>query len=358
MNPAILVLVCLCILALFFQKSKILTCIIFFFIWTLAWTRLQPDYVNYEIMYNLEINKDLGYYGLSLLFKKIGFDYFSCRLIILAAGWSIYLWFIIKFARRCSLVAALYLCTVSFYDTEQNRNFFGFALCLIGISALFKDYTVKGLIKFGFWVLLGTSMHSMNFFFFVFGLLNKNVLKRVSKVQLVLIAAFFAGALWFLFSQVIIDKIEAYDLGVSSLTKNLLIILFIVNIIFIIFVRKFRLKSSITKTLTISQKKYSISENNILYFNLALFALLPAAFYSLSALRVYRYMEILNLSYVTDKLASKWPLTNIGLNFLIILYGASFGIVAYLMHSSSYWDVVLPEFYANEFYAWISAYLL
>lgn len=350
MNTVVILFIIFAVAGLSFHKSKILTTVIFFFIWTMAWTDLQPDYYNYLQMYNYEEADDYGYLLLMIIFKHWGFDYFDFRLVLLAVGWTIYAWFIIKYAKKCSLVAALYMCTVSFYDTVQNRNFFGFALCLIGISFLIEKNNFKSKILFILMVLTAASIHITCCFFLLFLIFDKNFLSKASMPLKVGISVALLLVLYYYYAE-IESKIAAYDVGVSTTTKLLLILLFIANFLFIKYSSSFRTSQKVLQKFNKAQEIYSISPNkNIVFYNMALFVLLPASIMSLNALRFYRYMEILNLCYITDRLNAKTAFHRILLTIAILVYAASFGLVSYLMHSTSYLSVVLPPFLDNQFY--------
>lgn len=341
----------LSILGLFIQQSKILTCIIFIFIWTLAWTTKQPDYINYEISYNNGFNTDLGYSYVSGIFKSIGLTYFEFRLILLGFAWLIYATFIIRFAKRCSLVAVLYLWTTSIYDMVQNRNFLAFSICLIGLSLILIRPSYRNQLIYILLIILASSIHITSLFFMIFFFANKNFINSVSRSTIIIISIISALVILFLFTTNVSNKLSSYDVGVSNLTRLLLIILFLFNFLFIRYVSNFKCDTSFQYSLTAQQNDFSSKQfSPIYYYNIALFLLLPAAFMSLNAMRIYRYMGILNISYVSNKLHSHILFDNVFYTLLIILYASSFALVSYLMHSTSFLQVVIPPFQYNIFY--------
>ena len=351
MNTPLVLLILVTLLCLFFQRSKLITCLTFFFIWTLSWTESQPDYSNYHTMYFDETSTDIGYAWITLLGNTVGWDYFTFRLVFLGVGWIIYAWFIIKFSKRCALISVIYLWTLSVYDMVQNRNFVAFAICLIGISLLFRNQSLKNQFCFFIIILIASSIHVTCAFFLLFLVLNKNILERLSKFQIFISSVICAIILLFFFTQQILYKIDNYDTGVSTLTKTLLLLLFITNIVFIYYVKRFRTWDKWIEKLSYSQRSYSfINKDTIWKYNVALLLLLPASFMSLSALRIFKYSGLLNVCYASNRLETHYFFNNVFLTLLLIVYSGSFSLVSYMMHALSFLHVVMPPFYDNIFY--------
>lgn len=352
MNSPIIILILVTVLCILFQKSKLVTCLTFVFIWTLSWTSNQPDYANYQIMFLDETSSDIGYAWISRISKNIGLDYYSFRLLFLAVGWIIYAWFIIRFSKRCALVSAIYLWTMSLFDMVQNRNFVAFSICLIGISMLFENQSLRKQIHFFVSILIASSIHITCAFFLIFLVLNKNTLSKLSKFQICLFSVICAAILIIFFSKEISTKVDNYDTGVSTLTKGLLLLLFIFNIAYINYVKHLIPNKFAIQNLSSWQKSYSVDNKNTMWmYNIALCLLLPASFMSLSALRIFRYSGIMNICYSINRVNTKLLSLNLILTIILIIYSCSYLLVSYLMHKTSFLLILYPPFYSNDFYA-------
>lgn len=353
MNTPLTLLVIITIFCLLFQKSKLLTVLCFFFIWTLAWTTKQPDYANYQLMFDNSDATDLGFRWLTNFAKSFKLDYFTFRLIFLAIGWSIYCWFVLKYAKRCSLTAIIYLWTGSLYDMVQNRNFVAFSICLIGICYLFKTQkmTTRRQIVYAGFVLLASSIHVTCAFFLILLIFNKITINKFSPVQIGFICLVAVIVFYYIFSDIVTEKILNYDTGVSVTTKFAVILLFTLNLAFIRYARNYNPRNNKVSCSDKDKMYLTTLQNNTLIINSALLLLLPAAFMSMSALRVYRYIGIINFSYVTNKIKSQNTIKSLFLTLLILVYSSSFFIVVYMMHLSSFMLVIFPPFYDNIFYS-------
>lgn len=346
-----IILGCLTLLCLIFQKSKFLTLITFIFLWTLSWTKSQTDFNNYEIMYLQGEASDVGYYFLTYIFYNLGFDYYEFRLFFLGIGWSIYAWFIIKYSKKCAFTTIIYLWTVALFDMEQNRNFVAFSICLIGLTFILKNRSLKNQLRFATTILIASSFHITCAYFLIFLFLDKEIISKLSFTKIAIIIIVIASVLIYFFSKQISDKVENYNTGVSTLSKILITLLLLCNYLFIRFVRNRKISLKNIIQLTTSQYNLAIRDKEKIYlYNAGIFLLLPAAFMALSSLRIYRYMEILNLCYITDRLTSRSLTHRLFFNIITIIYSGSFLLVSYYMHLNSFLIVILAPFYDNDFY--------
>lgn len=352
MTIIIIILGIISLSCLIFQKSKSLTLITFLFLWTLSWTRSQTDFNNYEIMYLQGDASDIGYAIITHIFYRLGVDYYEFRLFFLAIGWSIYAWFTIKYSKKCAFTSIVYLWTVALFDMEQNRNFVAFSICLVGLTFIIKNHSLKNQIKFASTVLIASLFHITCAYFLIFLFLDKRVISKLSPIKILIILFICGGLLLYFFSRQISDKVENYNTGVSVLSKVLITVLLICNFLFIRFVKERKLSSRIIHQLTTPQYNLTVYDKDKIYlYNAGLFLLLPAAFMALSSLRIYRYMEILNLCYITDRLTSQSLIKRTFFNILTIVYSGSFLLVSYYMHLNSFSIVILSPFYDNDFYS-------
>lgn len=347
MNIVIQIFIVLVVLGLIFQRSKLLTVAVFFFIWTLSWNTSLPDYVNYEAGYLMGTFHDKGYEFLSKIFNEAGADYYLFRRCFIGFGLLIYLFFTLRYAKRCSLVSVLYMCTMSFYDIVQNRNFLGFVLCLIGISLIISHDTRKYKILYAAIVTFAATIHITTIFYMLFLLINKKMIEKCPKIVLVLMGLVIVFIIQNAFSYEYDLMMERYDVGVSNLTRSLLLVLFTGNFLFVRYWNKREPSGSMTRP----QRLYTLNTNEtVFYFNIAILLLFPAAFMSLNALRLYKYLALLNYTFVSNKFSMSFGFSYIAQTLVIVLYAMTYGIVGYLMHSTTYFDIVESIFYQNLFY--------
>jgi hypothetical protein len=330
----------------FVQRSKILALIIFFFVWTLAWTTTLPDYVNYKYGFEHETFKDVGYQYVSSLFLNYGVPFFNFMISFIGAGIVILALFVIKFAKRCSLVSALYLWTTARYDIVQYRNFVAFTIILIGVYVLIQYKNKISRIIFGALTLVAASVHVTTIFYAMFVVADKRFIRKVSKIWLVILVVSVAVLGNYFFADVLDSKFERYDVGVSMLTRTLLSVLFIGNLIFIIYVNKRQNSSKLTR----AQSQYvDPNVNFVVLANTFLMILIPAAFLSLNAMRIFRYMAIINLIFISNKFSDR-VFGIVGNTIVIILYSAIYAFICYVMHISEYQNIIDSITYDNLFY--------
>jgi hypothetical protein len=312
----------------------------------LAWTTTLPDYNNYLYGYEHETFTDVGYQFVSSLFLNVGIEYFDFKMTFIGLGVAILAWFVIKFAKRCSLVASLYLCTTSIYDIVQYRNFVAFSICLIGFYVLVVYKNKISRIVFGAISLLAASVHVTTLFYAIFFMADKRFIQKISKVWLIIIVAIIAIVGNYYFAGVLESKFERYDVGVSMLTRTLLVSLFIGNLFFILYVNKRKNSAK----LSIAQSQYvDTTINFVVLANTFLLVLLPAAFLSLNALRIFRYMAIINFVFVSNKFSNR-NLGIVGNTVVTLVYSIVYFEVAYLMHSSSFNIIIDTIFNDNLFF--------
>jgi hypothetical protein len=175
---------------------------------------------------------------------------------------------------------------------------------------------------------------------------DKRFIQKISKIWLIIIVAIFAIVGNYYFAGALESKLERYEVGVSMLTRTLLVSLFIGNWFFIRYVNKRKNSAK----LSISQSQYvDTTINFVVLANTFLLILLPAAFLSLNAMRIFRYMAIINFTFVTNKFSNR--IIGIAWNTAVtIMYAAIYLCVTYLMHSSSYDLIIEGIFNDNLFF--------
>jgi hypothetical protein len=194
--------------------------------------------------------------------------------------------------------------------------------------------------------LVSASIHVTTIFFSIFVIADRRLSKHISKGWLIFIIAviFLIGNYYF--AAELDSKLERYDYGVSLLTRTLLVVLFIGNLFFIRLVNN----QSMPSNLTTAQFQYiDRNVNLVVIANTLLLILLPAAFMNLNALRIFRYLAIVNFVFVTNKFgnssANIW-----GHTFVAIMYAMAYAYISYLMHSTSFKIIIDTIFNDNLFF--------
>ena len=143
---------------------------------------------------------------------------------------------------------------------------------------LISKKSVFGKILYVGLVLLASTIHISISFYLIFLFADKKILARIPKIVLIVVALIFVIVLQYMFSSQYALMVERYDVGVSTLTKSLLVVLFVSNLVFI----KIWNSNKGDSWLSTLQSQYVRNKGElVLYFNIALLLVLPAAFMSL-----------------------------------------------------------------------------
>ena len=347
MNILILLFIVLSILGLIFKRSKFLTSIILFFIWILAWNESLPDFYNYQVSYLNHTFSDLGYGLLCSIFDNLGYNYLEFKLIIYAlALYSLYN-FIIKYSYCCSLIASLYLINFSILDIEQCRNFFAFSLFLNALP-FFIDWDIfSSIIKYFIITLLAAYIHVSILFYISFLLINKNSL---SNIKCVIIGSIICFIILYVASGLLVERTTLYMQETSSLTKQLVVLTFLINLGLIYLYDKRIINHLALRSVSVSSSQkpllyISNGSQMVLFINITLIFLLPLVFNSLSFLRLYRYIGIVNIIFISNIILIKHKLFD---GIKLYIYAFTYLCIIYAMHSTSLVTKVVPLiFYDN-----------
>ena len=140
------------------------------------------DQHYYKLSYEGSITTgyfERGYYLLTVLFRKIGFNYQQFKLIMAILS-------VLLIARSLSgldinyvLVLVLYFCSAFQTDLEQTRNFFAMSVVIYSLHFLFEDNRhPANSLKYCIGILLAASIHTASLFFLIFLFCrNKDVFK-------------------------------------------------------------------------------------------------------------------------------------------------------------------------------------
>jgi hypothetical protein len=148
------------------------------------------------------------------------------------------------------------------------------------------------------------------------------------------------------FADVLESKFERYDVGVSVLTRSLLIMLFIGNLFFIRYVSK----RPNSLQLTALQSQYvDTNVNFVVLANTFLMILIPAAFLSLNAMRIFRYMAIINFVFISNKFSNRTSGV-VGNTMVSIMYASIYAFICYVMHIEEFQHIIEAITKGNLFY--------
>ncbi len=335
-------------LGIVIRRSKLLTSLLLAFAWVLTWNTTTADHANYESIYRSLDFRDYGYSLLCNIFNILNVDFLTFKLIISAIIYVIIYKFINKYAYYNCLVAALYLLFLSQLDIVQFRNFIAFGIYLLAIPYLLKETSVSKMIYCGI-VLLATTVHASMLFYLCFVFVNKKVLTSAKNIILGSIASLFLFAITFFIGFDLEDRIDQYSQATSSLTKYVMVGMFVLNLIYIyIYKRRIRNydQSVALEKLSDTQYAYTVNPADIvLFMNIAIFLILPLALNSLNYIRLFRFLSLFNFIYVLNIYRLKPYIYDW---ILVIIYGATFLVLVFFMHMMSFtYGIMEPIFYEN-----------
>lgn len=339
------------------QRSKVLTILIYFFMWTLMWTKYTADYMAYfNIYYSPFEFRDIGYMLLCSIGRGLGLSFFEFFISLGLLATSIYCWFTLKYARKNSMVAAMFLLFISLFDIVQFRNFLGFAIVLCFIPLLF-DPTRNKLILYGIGVALASTVHMTMSFYMIFIFMNKDWFstKNIRKILIPLIILSIGLYIGFdYYTSRAENLITMYNKRTSDLTKWMIALLLIGNVVFVYCWSR----RSVELDLNESQSRFALSKGKVeTLMNFSLLFLFPLSFQSLTVMRLYKYMAIVNFAFISNHMAryTNWKL--LPQTFIVAIYGLSYLILFIFIHGPYFIKgVAKPIFFTNSFWPTFFSY--
>lgn len=335
------------------QRSKFLTVVIFLFTWTLLWNTRTADYGSYLEIYTLNEFRDGGYSVLCAIGRMLGLSFFQFYLTICGLSLFIYCRFTLKYARCCSLVAALYLLFISFFDIVQFRNFVAFSIVLLALPKLFVNGRYN-IIIFCTAVALAATIHVTMLFYLVFPFMNRDVFRFANfkryliPLFLLLIAMYFGVSM---FEDRLNTITTTYNKGVSIYTTILIFLIVGGNIAYLwIWTNR-----PATEPLTPEQESFSENPKDlVLFFNIAMVLLIPIAFKSMTIFRLFKYMAIVNFAFVSNKFINPKSFKILSQTFVITLYGLFYLVLFFYIHIAQFIPrVMLPILTRNLFWEFL-----
>ncbi len=336
------------LLGFYKKSSRILTAVILFFVWILSWNNSLGDFDAYELYYNSDLTdfRDIGYYVLTNYLFRFGLSFLQTKLVIMAFSLCILYRFIVKYSVWHTLVASLYLLTFCFYDIEQYRNFFAFSLVLLGLIFLFDNkYKAYSKIIFAICVLVGFTIHASVIVFLMFLIIDKNTFKSLKNFVLrlflpSLIAVYFMSKSISMVS----ERVEYYENAISQFSKIMVVAMYVLNAIYIY--TNSRKKPSFSNTFIegfVNDENSTMPVANVLFF-----ITLPFVFQSLNYLRLFKYLCVINVVYLSNLLFDTDCLRISHRKVAVLSIYAFFVLgIFYFMHPSFFDKVLQPLLFNN-----------
>ena len=337
------------IYALFFKQSKIVAISSFIFAWILSINTSLGDYATYEkyYLYNYSDFRDIGYYFLSSFFQTIGLNFLQFKMVVLAAGFTILCRFVIKYSVNCAFVSLIYLLFYSFYDIEQFRNFIAFCLVVQGLDFLLQNpLKIQSKIIYLCFVVLGGSLHVTVLFFMAFALIDESIFLSIKNLILKMILPLIL-IFYIVLSNMdnVFTRIEMYGTHISAFSESILILMYALSIIY---VWSYDWKKTIIpyehNIIT-----YTCNKNHfILIANFVFLLTLPLAVQNLNYLRLFKYMSLLNLIFISNKNIYPSKTCTVALqDAILFIYGGCILGMYYFMHPSFLPKVIQPILFDN-----------
>lgn len=339
------------LLGLIFQRSKALAYIIFFFTWTLMWSKYTADYGSYQYIYYSPTEfRDGGYGLICMLGRMMGLSFFEFFMSLGFIAIGLYCRFTLRYSRNPALVAALYMVFISIFDLVQFRSFLAFAVVLTFIPRLFNP-TRNNLIIYCIGVMLGMTIHITMIFYLSFAVMNTKWFTSKNLPRLIIPAILMGVAMYMgyeYFSTRASSLMEIYNKSVSRTTIMMLVVMLLVNIGFIYYWDK----RPVATPLNSREKLIATSPGHIvLMFNIALLALLPLAVQSMTVMRLYKYVGIINFVFISNKMASYTNWRIVPQTFVVSIYGLSYLALFIFIHLNLFIRLVAkPIFTTNLFW--------
>ncbi len=339
------------LLCLVVQRSKWLTVFVYFFSWTLMWTKYRADYRAYEAIYYSSFEfRDLGYQLMCAAGRAMGLTFFEFFMVIGFIALFLYCIFTVRYVHKNSLVAGLWMMCVLMFDIVQIRNFLAFSVLLNFIPLLFRP-TRNRLILYCVGVAIASTIHLTIGFYLIFIFMNTewfNV-KNFRKILFPLVIVVVGIMIGFeLYAEKAETMMSLYNRRTSDITKWVTALLLIGNAVFI---SLWRYKKQELK-LTEREEAFTYSPGHIVtLMNVSLILLYPIALQSLTVMRLYKYMSIINFGYIANHMSSytNWKL--VPQTLLLSLYALSYLALMVMIHHSQFiGGVAKPIFLTNSFW--------
>ena len=324
------------IFSLLKKDSKLFFILILFWMWVLfTFNYNNADYSMYMNMYYGYIEQSSEFFFSFLLdmARKINLSYIVFRgiygfICLYLIGITIY-----KNSKNKSLVLSFYFLFPFVLDVVQIRHFMAISIITYAIPLLYSD-NKKSIFKYILLNILAIGFHYMAIFYLILILVKRFSIKKVTIISIVAQIIF----LFVMQSNILIDillkflpenKVYIYFIS-DKLRSSYLLILqcLIVQLISLIsvFVCYYIYRKHNKCIDNIDTKKEINIYKNTLKINLLILILIPAYFYNLDLIRIFRGISIMNFIAIGNAIEKK----NIKDNIIPITIG--FALVMLLFY--------------------------
>lgn len=148
------------------------------------------NYIDFFSSLDESFHFEVGYRWLNLLFSSMGLNYWGLSFfssLLLVSSTSILAW---KFIPYPILFLTLNFFTSFFYNIEAVRSMIGYSIILFSFRYLFERKVMSFLIA----TFIATLFHQTMFVFFLFALVCRTNLKRITLFLLIIIGLLFYSA--------------------------------------------------------------------------------------------------------------------------------------------------------------------
>lgn len=337
----------LCLLAIFFSKSKLLAKVIFIHMWVLwGWNSWNGDYEAYSYIY-LEnstfsgtlLDYEAGYKLINYIFSSFGFSFQFFQIIISFAVLCIIYKISFNLVKHIALFSAAYM-LIFFMEYVFIRNYIAHAIILYGIYLLFSTEDPRRRFKCFLMFTIATSIHISSIIAFIFLLADKkgkiiNLSYFIPFLLIFLFSSFFLfnSSIASFFGEQVLLRVERYQTegGVTNI--------FIGHIFVVLLILYYYFSILRTANLTDNEKKiYSIIVNvNILsLLYLSIYYYIP---YFSRAIRMLLTLDLIFLisTFKYQSINFKLKMQSRNLVFILIM-----AIVSLLFSKSSLYLTYTP----------------
>lgn len=314
--------------------------------WILMANKHVADYDSYRLIFEDTSDfRDWGFGALCLLFNKMGYTVLDLKMVTTAISYIILIWLCNKYIYYKAFAAALYLLFFNQLDVVQFRNFIAISFFLLGLGFLIQDKKYSK-VKYLICIIIGSLFHSMVIFYTILLVFNKRLFKSPSKLLSISIPFVLAMSIILLSSpSQLTARIDTYSAGSSLLTKIVVCIIYIINIV------SLKYMAVNKNVLRVGDRQTALLQNDtnaIMYLNYGLLFILPLAVNNLIYMRLFRFVGLVNCFYFLNTIYYKKHKTLYFL--LIIIYATIYLIIVYFMHSDAFFDGIMnPLYNQNEY---------
>lgn len=173
------------------KTPQITTIFLLVFLWIMMAANIDnPDYDNYYLGYqNLQIyaGSEWGYYVLAKVCAAIGVSYNQFKFILSAIGLLLIHSTVIKYLKKHIMFYIMYFFCPFMMDVTQLKNFIAMAFLIYAIPFLTEE-TIKGKVKYAFFITLGTTFQITAFIYLPIMFLGKVNKNKMTKIVLIIAA--------------------------------------------------------------------------------------------------------------------------------------------------------------------------